>query len=321
MIICYNWPNRLVFNCSVKSPASESEFFMFNRSFFISCFIIPPILGAMVSCVRTPDTPTPPSPNTSVEAQSKLSLTELSAKRITLLREQQTLSAREIELESFIGAVQSQDVAERQEREQLRTELKEVKARRAEISLELETLVKAQNQVTAQSTNNVLKKQDLEALQLQIEVTQSELNRLVEERNQLRSQVIAGSIDSDSSNNSVFQAELRTLNTDITAKIDALEALSLQLNTLVNNVTSQGNTESSGASQTALEAEAVRLRTSIESKESTIADLYRKIRALFNQLDLIAVEQREAFEDQKADLEASLRSDRENLARIEAQLK
>lgn len=295
---------------------------MFYRSFFISSFIIPPILGAMVSCVRTPEGPAKPSPNTSVEAQSQLSLTQLNAKRILLLREQETLGAREIELESFIGAVQSQDVAERQQREQLRTELREVQERQAEIKLELETLVKAQNQVTTQSTTNVLKKQDLENLQVQIEVTQSELNQLMEERNQLRSQVIAGNANPDTPNNSIFQTELRALNTSITAKIDTLEALGLQLNALVNNVTSQGQgTESSAASQAALEVEAVRLRADIETKTAAIAELGRKIKALLNQLDLVAIEQREAFEDQKVSLEAALVTDRENLARIEAQLK
>lgn len=292
---------------------------MLYRSLFISSFIIPPILGAMISCTRTPDVPATSSPSTSVQAQSQLSLTQLTANRIALLREQETLAAREVELESFIGAVQSQDVGERQQREQLRTELREVQDRQAEIKLELDTLVKAQNQVTAQSTTNVLKKQDLENLQVQIEVTQSELNRLIEDRNQLRAQVIVGSSGLNASANSVFQTELSALNTEISAKIDALEALSLQLNGLVNNVTSQG-VESSGASQSALAAEAVRLRAEIETKNADIAELDRKIRALLNQLDLVAIEQREAFEDQKARLEAELVTDRENLARIEAQL-
>lgn len=293
---------------------------MFYRSLFISSFIIPPILGAMISCSRTPDVPATSSPATSVQAQSQLSLTQLTANRIALLREQETLAAREVELESLIGAVQSQDVGERQQREQLRTELREVQDRQAEIKLELDTLVKAQTQVTSQSTTNVLKKQDLENLQVQIEVTQSELNRLIEERNQLRSQVIVGSSGLNSSVNSVFQTELSALNTEISTKIDALEALGLQLDTLVNNVTSQG-TESSGASQSDLEAEAVRLRTEIETKSADIAELDRKIRALLNQLDVVAIDQREAFEDQKARLEAELVTDRENLVRIEAQLK
>lgn len=298
----------------------ESEPNMFYRSLFISSFIIPPILGAMISCTRTPDVPATSSPATSVQAQSQLSLTQLTANRITLLREQETLAAREVELESLIGAVQSQDVGERQQREQLRTELREVQDRQAEIKLELDTLVKAQTQVTSQSTTNVLKKQDLENLQVQIEVTQSELNRLIEERNQLRSQVIVGSSGLNSSVNSVFQTELSALNTEISTKIDALEALGLQLDTLVNNVTSQG-TESSGASQSDLEVEAVRLRTEIETKSADIAELDRKIRALLNQLDVVAIDQREAFEDQKARLEAELVTDRENLVRIEAQLK
>lgn len=102
---------------------------MFYRSLLLSSFIIPPILGAMVACVRTPDVPSTPSPSTSVEAQSQLSLSQLSAKRIALLREQETLAAQETELESFIGAIQSQDVGERQQREQLRTELREVQDR------------------------------------------------------------------------------------------------------------------------------------------------------------------------------------------------
>jgi chromosome segregation ATPase len=292
---------------------------MFYRSLLISSFIIPPILGGMISCVRTPDVPATPSPSTSVEAQSQLSLSQLNTKRISLLREQETLSARETELESFIGAVQSQDVGERQQREQLRTELRAVQERQTEIQLELDTLVTAQNQVTSQSTNNVLKKQDLEDLQLQIEVTQSELNRLIEDRNQLRSQVIAGNTNPDAPVNSIFQTELSSLNTEISAKIDDLEALGLKLSTLVNNVTSQG-TESSGASQSDLEAEAVRLRAEIETKSAAVAELERKIKALINQLDFVAIDQREAFEAQKERLEADLKSDRENLARIEAQL-
>ena len=291
---------------------------MFHRSLLLSSFIIPPILGAMVACVRTPDVPSTPSPGTSVEAQSQLSLSQLSAKRISLLREKETLAARENELESFIGAIQSQDVGERQQREQLRTELREVQDRQAEIELELKTLVTAQNRVTAQSTSNVLQTQDLENLQIQIEVTQNELNRLIEERNQLRSQVIAGNNNPDAPSNSVFQTELSALNTEISAKIDDLEALSLQLNALVTNVSSQG--VESGASQSALVAEAERLRSEIASKEAEVAELERRIRALLNQLDLVAVEQREAFEDKKARLEADLATDRENLARIEAQL-
>ena len=149
-------------------------------------------------------------------------------------------------------------------------------------------------------------------------MTQNELNRLIEERNQLRSQVIAGNNNPDAPSNSVFQTELSALNTEISAKIDDLEALSLQLNALVTNVSSQG--VESGASQSALVAEAERLRSEIASKEAEVAELERRIRALLNQLDLVAVEQREAFEDKKARLEADLATDRENLARIEAQL-
>ena len=102
-------------------------FNLFNRSLWITSFIIPPVLGGMVACTRAPEVPTTTTPGTgSVESLSNKSLTQLSTQRIELLRELETLSAREQELLSLIGAVQSQDAGERQVREQLRNDLREV---------------------------------------------------------------------------------------------------------------------------------------------------------------------------------------------------
>lgn len=296
----------------------ESEHPMLYRSLLLS-FIIPPILSSMVSCARAPETPNTSTPVTSVESLSNKSLTELSAQRIELLRELETISAREEELQSLIGAVQVQDPSERQQREQLRTELRELQEREAEIKLLLENTVTAQSQVTSQSTNNVLQKQELESLQLQIDLTQTELSRLMDQRNQLRAQVIAGGTTLDSPNASIFQNEIREVNTQISAKIDELEGLSQQLNLLVNNVSSQG-TENSGASQSALSAEAARLQASISSKEAEILELDRRIKALLSQTDTVAVDQQEAYEAERAKLIAEVAEDKENLARIQAQL-
>lgn len=293
---------------------------MFYRPLLLS-FIIPPILSSMVACTRAPESPNTSTPGsvTSVESLSNKSLTELSAQRIDLLRELETLAARESELQSLIGAIQLQDPSERQQREQLRTELRELQEREAEIKLLLENTVTAQSQVTSQSTNNVLQKQELESLQVQIDLTQTELSRLMDQRNQLRAQVIAGGTSLDSPNASIFQNEIREVNTQISAKIDDLENLSKQLNALVNNVSSQG-TENSGASQSALSAEATRLRESISSKEAEIAELDRRIKSLLSQTDTVAVDQQEMYENQRAKLIAEVAEDKENLARVEAQL-
>lgn len=291
---------------------------MFYRPLLLS-FIIPPILSSMVACTRAPESPNTSTPGTSVESLSNKSLTELSTQRIDLLRELETLAARETELQSLIGAIQLQDPSERQQREQLRTELRELQDREAEIKLLLENTVTAQGQVTSQSTNNVLQKQELESLQVRIDLTQTELSRLMDQRNQLRAQVIAGGTSLDSPNASIFQNEIRELNTQISAKIDDLENLSKQLSALVNNVSSQG-TESSGASQSELRAEATRLQESISSKEAEIAELDRRIKSLLSQTDTVAVDQQEIYENQRAKLIAEVAEDKENLARVEAQL-
>ena len=114
-----------------------------------------------------------------------------------------------------------------------------------------------------------------------------------------------------------FAADVVESNAECAGAVTWAES-AVDLNRRVAEIRLQG--VESGASQSALVAEAERLRSEIASKEAEVAELERRIRALLNQLDLVAVEQREAFEDKKARLEADLATDRENLARIEAQL-
>lgn len=280
--------------------------------------MITPLLSGLISCTRTPETTSPISPSVSLEAQSKLSLTTLNSQRIRLVQELDALSDREIELQSLLLQIQPDDPGARQEVSQLGIELRKIQEEQEQLKQELDVTLLAQNRVTSQSTENVLQKSALTDIQNQILAKQTEIDDLIAQREQVRQQILS---DTELVNReNIASLQVQTFSKDIQVKLNELETLSLELNALANTITSQG-AESSRPDPVKLQAAASELRVSISNKETEIKELEQKIKALLRQVDLISVENRENFEKEKASLEAELTTERDELAKIEAQLR
>ncbi len=256
-----------------------------------------------------------------MEAQSRLSLSELNAKRIRLTTELRNLNEREEKLQALAVINGGESIGAQQQLNQVLMELEEVQREQARVEAELATVTQAQTNVTAQSAgNNVLQASELTTLQARIREKQAELDALITERNNINQQVfVDGNVENG---NAIVTDRLLELNQEIRVKIDELESLSTQLSNLANRVSSQGNTENNTADPAALRLEASRLEAEISDKESRLVTINKQIQDLQdNSTDVISLQQIQELEGQKREIETELRTERDQLARIQAQLR